>query len=401
MATQQLTLPGLASYLTSNALADTATPIAPPAISTSTITTTDPSVLRRERTYRKALRQRVSENVLQFIEEYADLDMAWDMMLVETDVPINPMNINPWFADYEAGTGCVVNLLRLNDMRHINKVLESINGILRHNGHMIGCVETASHRKQGFLARIPKPFKQVAYGFDYVINRVWPKMPQLKKLYFRLTKGKNRVISEMETYGRLMSCGYKILDTIHDNGLVYFAAKKVDEPAFNTHASYGPIISLKRMGKNGKPIHVYKFRTMYPFSEYLQKYIYEAYGLQSGGKFKSDPRINTVGKFLRKYWLDEIPMLINLLRGDIKLIGVRPVSSHYLSLYPEEARELRKNFKPGYIPPFYADLPKTFDEIVASEVKYLKSYERNPLRTDLMILVQSLYNIVIKQARSN
>nr|HQU52372.1 sugar transferase [Saprospiraceae bacterium] len=138
-----------------------------------------------------------------------------------------------------------------------------------------------------------------------------------------------------------------------------------------------------------------------PFSEYLQKFIYEAYGLQAGGKFKSDPRINTVGKFLRKYWLDEIPMLINLLRGDIKLIGVRPVSSHYLSLYPEDAREFRKHFKPGYIPPFYADLPKTFDEIVASEVKYLKAYERHPVLTDLKILIQSLYNIIIKRARSN
>ncbi|HRV84184.1 MAG TPA: sugar transferase [Saprospiraceae bacterium] len=396
MATQQLTLPGLAGYLTPNALEDTAT--SSPVL---TITTTNPTVLRRERTYRKALRQRVSDNVLQFIEEYADLDTAWDMMLLETGTPINPMNINPWFADYEAGTGCVVNLMRINDMRYINKVFESVNHILRNNGYFIGCVQTASQRKKQFLERIPKPVKTLVYSFDYLVNRVWPKMPQLKKLYFRLTKGKNRVISEMETYGRLMSCGYKIVDTIQDNGLLYFAALKTGEPSFNMHASYGPLIALNRLGKNGKAIKVYKFRTMYPFSEYLQKFIYEAYGLQAGGKFKSDPRINTVGKFLRKYWLDEIPMLINLLRGDIKLIGVRPVSSHYLSLYPEDAREFRKHFKPGYIPPFYADLPKTFDEIVASEVKYLKAYERHPVLTDLKILIQSLYNIIIKRTRSN
>ena len=140
---------------------------------------------------------------------------------------------------------------------------------------------------------------------------------------------------------------------------------------------------------------------MHPFSEYLQQYIYERNKLQEGGKFKDDFRISTLGKFMRKYWLDELPMIMNLLKGDLKIVGVRPLSKQYLSLYTDELKELRQKHKPGLIPPFYADLPKTLDEIMESELKYLRQYEKHPIRTDIKYFFMAFNQIFIKKARSN
>jgi lipopolysaccharide/colanic/teichoic acid biosynthesis glycosyltransferase len=139
---------------------------------------------------------------------------------------------------------------------------------------------------------------------------------------------------------------------------------------------------------------------MHPFAEFVQAYLHEKNGLAACGKFKNDFRVSTGGRLIRKYWIDELPMLYNLLKGDIKLVGVRPISEQYLSLYPETLRTYRSGFKPGLLPPFYSDLPKSFDEILKSELTYLKAYEKAPLRTDISYFIRILKNIFIHQARS-
>jgi lipopolysaccharide/colanic/teichoic acid biosynthesis glycosyltransferase len=261
-------------------------------------------------------------------------------------------------------------------------------------------VQTATLRKKSIYKKYGNIIAKVYYPLDYVVNRVLPKIPYIKKAYFGVTKGRNRALTEMEILGRLYSCGFSLLHRLIIGENVYFVVRKVKQPEFNVKATYGPIITLQRFGENRKKISVYKLRTMYPYSEYLQPYVYELRGLQEGGKIKNDPRINSIGNFCRKYWLDEIPMLYNLLRGDLKFIGVRPLSSHYLSLYPKEFQEYRNNFKPGLIPPYYADMPKTFEEIKESEERYLKAYEQNRFRTDLKYLYKILYNIFIRGSRS-
>ena len=82
---------------------------------------------------------------------------------------------------------------------------------------------------------------------------------------------------------------------------------------------------MNRIGKNGKSIQVFKFRTMHPYAEYIQDYIYKIHDLQKGGKFKNDFRVTTWGRIMRKLWIDELPMLINLVRGQLKFVGVRPL----------------------------------------------------------------------------
>ena len=164
---------------------------------------------------------------------------------------------------------------------------------------------------------------------------------------------------------------------------------------------YGMLIKLKRCGKNGEIFTVYKFRTMHPYAEFLQQYIYQQNSLAEGGKFKKDIRVTTFGHIMRKYWIDELPMLFNLLKGDMKIVGVRPLSEHYFSLYDEELQQMRMKHKPGLMPPFYADMPKTLPEIQASEKRYLTECEQNgQFRTDVKYFFLILKNILFNKARS-
>lgn len=78
-------------------------------------------------------------------------------------------------------------------------------------------------------------------------------------------------------------------------------------------------VALKRSGLGGRVVHTYKFRTMHPYSEYLQQYMYDLHGLQKGGKIENDFRMTTWGKVMRKLWLDELPMLYNWVKGDFGL----------------------------------------------------------------------------------
>jgi lipopolysaccharide/colanic/teichoic acid biosynthesis glycosyltransferase len=182
--------------------------------------------------------------------------------------------------------------------------------------------------------------------------------------------------------------------------MIYFSCRKVKEPFFDRNPSYGLLFKMKRIGKEGKIINVYKVRTMHPYAEYLQEYIYNRNNLDEGGKFKDDFRITYWGKIFRKFWIDELPMLLNWLKGDLKLVGLRPLSIHYLGLYNPDFKERRLKYKPGLIPPYYVDLPKTMEEIILSEEKYLNSYEKHPLRTDIKYFFHVFFNIIFKNVRS-
>ena len=208
------------------------------------------------------------------------------------------------------------------------------------------------------------------------------------------------MLSKAETYGRLYSCGFEIIDERLIGTEIYYVAKKVKKPVFDNSPTYGPIIRLKRYGKGGKLFNVYKLRTMHAYSEYLQEYVYKQNSLKEGGKFSNDFRITTEGKIFRKFWLDELPMLINVFKGNMKVVGVRPLSKHYFNLYSEELKNKRIKFKPGLVPPFYADRPKTLEEIMESEMRYLEAYEKHPFITDVKYFFKAFYNIIFRHARS-
>ena len=139
---------------------------------------------------------------------------------------------------------------------------------------------------------------------------------------------------------------------------------------------------------------------MYPYSEFIQGDIYEKYHLDKSGKMRGDYRITSWGKVFRKYFIDEIPQFYNWLKGDLNLVGVRALSEHYFQLYPEDLQKKRIKFKPGLIPPYYSDLPKSFDEIINSERLYLTKKEKSPFLTDLTYFTKAISNILLSGARS-
>ena len=238
------------------------------------------------------------------------------------------------------------------------------------------------------------------YLMDYFGKRVMPKLPVTRKIYHFVTANRNRVLTSVETLGRISYCGFKIIETQTIGKLLYIAAEKVEDKEELPEKNYGFLFKMERTGKGGKKIYVYKVRTMNAYSEYLQDYIYNENSLDKGGKFKDDYRVTVAGKIMRKLWLDELPMIYNLLKGDIKLVGVRPLSNHYLSLYRMNVIQRRNTHKPGLVPPYYADMPETLDEIMESEMRYFDAYEKNPLATDVKYFFKAAKNILIKKARS-
>ncbi len=295
----------------------------------------------------------------------------------------------------------LINLKRINDFRFVNKFFEAVNVKLPVGGCYIDFVDTFATRRKRLLKKFFFPFNWLYYGADVLFFRVFPKLPLLKKVYFFITRGKSRIITRAETFGRLYSCGFEIADEVTINNKLYFVARKIKEPLYDMQASYGPLVRLKRVGKNERIFNVYKFRTMHAYSEYLQDYVYEKSKLQEGGKFKNDFRVTPLGSIFRKFWLDELPMLINLLKGDLKLVGVRPLSAHYFNLYTEELQQKRTQSKPGLLPPFYADMPKNLTEIMASEIRYLDAYKKNPIKTDVSYFFKIVSNIIFRKARSS
>lgn len=295
----------------------------------------------------------------------------------------------------------IIHLPRLNDVRGINKLFMAVNEKLADGGYLVCCFESKSTHKKHIFDKYPSCLNTIIYLFDYLFRRVMPKIQVLNKLYFVISQGKNRIISKTEVLGRLYCCGYEIVGDKKIGKLNYAVAQRIKQPELITMRTYGPFIKLRRFGKNGKMFNVYKMRTMHPYSEYLQKYIYENNHLTEGGKFNRDIRINTVGKYMRKYWVDELPMLLNLIKGDLKIVGVRPLSAQYFNLYSKELQDLRIKFKPGLLPPFYADMPKTLEDIQSSEMKYLIECElKGQFKTDVRYFFKIFKNILFKKARS-
>lgn len=114
-------------------------------------------------------------------------------------------------------------------------------------------------------------------------------------------------------------------------------------------SSPGPVLfKQKRSGLNGEPFVLFKFRTMVTNAEQLKNEI-EILNEMSGPVFKigNDPRITPLGKFLRRYSLDELPQLFNILRGEMSLVGPRPLPVDEVKRFDDLAHRRRLSVKPG------------------------------------------------------
>jgi hypothetical protein len=296
---------------------------------------------------------------------------------------------------------CIINLKPMNSIRGLDRFLDAVNGRLTGEGIFLCSVETLEQRAQ----RLQQKYSPVLYFFiampDFLIKRVTPRLRITRGIWEFLTGGANPPFSRAEALGRLCRAGFTIQQEKFAGNMLCIKTQRKSEPLHANGNGYGMIIKLPRIGRDGHVFNVYKLRTMHPYSEYIQDYVYDLHDLEAGGKMKHDFRVTGWGRLARRIWLDELPMIVNILKGDIKIFGVRPLSRHYFSLYDDDLRDRRIRYKPGLMPPYYADMPTGLDAIQLSEMKYFDSWDKNPIGTDIRYFWKSVINIVFRNARSN
>jgi exopolysaccharide biosynthesis polyprenyl glycosylphosphotransferase len=156
--------------------------------------------------------------------------------------------------------------------------------------------------------------------------------------------------------------------------------------------SKGPVIFRQsRGGKNGRPFFMFKFRTMRTDAE-MQREELQKFNVMSGPVFKveNDPRITTVGRFLRKTSLDELPQLWNVLKGDMSLVGPRPLPMYEVERIEATAHRRRLSMKPGITCLWQVsgrNNVTSFDHWVALDLEYIDNW--SPL-LDLRILLKTI-----------
>jgi sugar transferase EpsL len=152
-------------------------------------------------------------------------------------------------------------------------------------------------------------------------------------------------------------------------------------------SSPGPIFFVQqRLGKLGRPFNIYKFRTM------VNGAVHIGTGLDT---FKGDPRITPVGRFLREYHIDEFPQLFNVLRGDMSLVGPRPLLMESLTTY-QEWQKRRLLMLPGMTAweAVQGGLDNDLDERLRLDVWYVDHWS---LGLDLTILICTIPVVLRKE----
>lgn len=158
--------------------------------------------------------------------------------------------------------------------------------------------------------------------------------------------------------------------------------------------SEGPVFFIhKRVGKNGKTIGIFKFRSMViNAEEQIKNFTPEQKAeFEKNFKLKNDPRITKVGNFLRKTSLDELPQLINVLKGDISIVGPRPITKAEVKLYGNYGNMLL-SIKPG-LTGFWAANGRsntTYKRRRAMEIYYVKN---RSVMFDLKIIAQTVLSV--------
>jgi exopolysaccharide biosynthesis polyprenyl glycosylphosphotransferase len=177
-------------------------------------------------------------------------------------------------------------------------------------------------------------------------------------------------------------------------GLIVFApiaaiiaiAIKVDSP--------GPVLfSQIRAGLDGRPFRMYKLRTMNVDAEANLDELVDIDELDEPVfKLRDDPRVTRVGALLRRFSLDEVPQLINVLAGEMSIVGPRPEQVELVERYTEDER-VRLSVKPGVTGPMqvFGRGELTFSERLAVEIQYI---ENPSLGQDLRILIHTLPAVI-------
>jgi len=210
-------------------------------------------------------------------------------------------------------------------------------------------------------------------------------VPFMRRSYIVIKRAFDVILS----IGFLILCGPLML--------AIAIAIKLDSP--------GPIVFLQtRIGKGGRPFRMYKFRTMLPDAEFdddrnrafIKVFVHGQIGSGEENipadiktaifRMKTDPRVTRVGRVLRRSFLDELPQLFNVLKGDMSLVGPRPALPYEVQQYTEDAR-LRLSVSPGMTGLMQVSRGHGYEEMMASDSEYVRQAS---LWVDLKILLKTM-----------
>ncbi len=177
-------------------------------------------------------------------------------------------------------------------------------------------------------------------------------------------------------------------------GLLFLSPLFIIVAIFIKTTSPGPVFFKQlRVGWGGKPFYAYKFRTMFQGSEFLRNDLLE-FNERGGPLFKmtDDPRITKIGKFLRKSSIDELPQLINVLKGEMSLVGPRPfyiVEENEM----DQWHRIRRTVKPGItcLWQIYKRDGSDFDDWIRYDIRYIRNFS---FWQDLKILLKTIPAVI-------
>lgn len=167
----------------------------------------------------------------------------------------------------------------------------------------------------------------------------------------------------------------------------------IDDP----HAS--PIFRQKRIGRHGKVFTMYKFRSMVANAEKLKEQLLAQNEMDGPVfKMKDDPRITRVGRFIRKTSIDELPQLINVLKGDMSFVGPRPPLPEEVEQY-NDYQKLRLVVTPGLTCIWQTENDRNeimFDDWVEMDIDYI---EHRTMFKDIKLIIRTVFVMLTKEGR--
>ncbi len=162
--------------------------------------------------------------------------------------------------------------------------------------------------------------------------------------------------------------------------------------------SHGPIfVKLQRVGIKGKMFSLYKFRSMVDKAHSMKEDMMDQNERQDGPlfKMKKDPRVTSVGKFIRKWSIDELPQLFNVLKGDMSMVGPRPHEPAEVARYENSQRKLL-TIKPGITG--MAQVSGRSDLQFEEEVKLDSYYIENwSVLLDMQIFIKTIWVVLLRK----
>lgn len=210
-------------------------------------------------------------------------------------------------------------------------------------------------------------------------------------------KNKNKILTYLNLFIK------RIADIIGSVvGIIFLVPITIIVAILNVlHKDYGPIFySHKRIGKNGKYFKMYKFRTMVvdadkKLAELLENDEEARKEWDMNRKLKNDPRITKIGKILRKTSIDEFPQFINVLKGDMSLVGPRAVIDGEIEKFGIYKKDIL-SVKPGITGYWAANgrSDTSYDERVFLEYKYVENFS---IFMDVKILIKTVVSVLKKE----